>query len=52
VSAKISSKFRDEIIPGVQTIQNLVNKLRTGLLIEKKQKHKCRVLTEEKLDDI
>jgi response regulator of citrate/malate metabolism len=30
-----------------------VNKLRTmGLSIDKKQKHKCRVLTEEKLDDI
>jgi hypothetical protein len=30
-----------------------VNKLRiTGLLIDKKQKHKCLVLTEEKLDDI
>jgi transposase len=30
-----------------------VNKLRTtGLLIDKKQKHKRRVLTEEKLDDI
>jgi hypothetical protein len=23
-----------------------------GLIIDKKQKHKCRVLTEEKLDDI
>jgi hypothetical protein len=30
-----------------------VNKLRTtGLLIDKKQKHKRRVVTEEKLDDI
>jgi hypothetical protein len=30
-----------------------VNKLRTtGFLIDKKQKHKRRVLTEEKLDDI
>jgi hypothetical protein len=30
-----------------------VYKLRTaGLLIDKKTKHKCRVLTEEKLDDI
>jgi response regulator of citrate/malate metabolism len=30
-----------------------VDKLETtGLLIDKKQKHKCRVLTEEKLDDI
>jgi hypothetical protein len=33
------------------TINSLVNKLRsTGLLIDKKQKHKHRVLTEEKLD--
>jgi hypothetical protein len=32
---------------------NLVNKLRTiGLLIDKKHKHRRRVLTEEKLDDI
>jgi hypothetical protein len=31
----------------------MVNKLRiTGRLIDKKQKHKLRVLTEEKLDDI
>jgi hypothetical protein len=30
-----------------------VNELRTtGLLVNKKQKHKCQVLTEEKLDDI
>jgi transposase len=36
-----------------QTVRNLVNKLRTaGLLIDKKQKHKRRVLTEEKLHDI
>jgi hypothetical protein len=35
------------------TIQNLVNKLRTtGLLIDKKQKHRRRLLTKEKLDDI
>jgi biotin operon repressor len=36
-----------------QTIHNLVNKLRsTGLLIDKRQKHKRRVLTEERLGDI
>jgi transposase len=36
-----------------QTIHNLKNKFRTtGLLIDKKQKHKGRVLTEDKLDDI
>jgi hypothetical protein len=52
---KIRCKFRDERVPSIQTIQNLVNtrKLRTtGLLIHKKQKPKRRVLTEEKLDDI
>jgi transposase len=37
----------------IGVIHNLVNKLRTmGLLIDKKQKHKRRVLTEEKLDAI
>jgi hypothetical protein len=46
-------KFHDENIPSRQTIHNLVNKLRSmGLLIDKKQKHKHWVLTEEKLDDI
>jgi hypothetical protein len=36
----------------MQTVRNLVNKRRTaGLIIDKKQKHKRRVLTEEKLDD-
>jgi transposase len=46
-------KFRDERVPSRQTIHNLVNKLRTrGHLIDKKQKHKRRLLTEEKLDDI
>jgi hypothetical protein len=46
-------KFRDERVPSRQTIHNLVNKLRIkGLSIEQKQKHKRRVLTEEKLDDI
>jgi hypothetical protein len=45
--------FHHEIVPSRQTIHNLVNKLRTmGLLIDKKQKHKCQVLTEEKFDDI
>jgi hypothetical protein len=35
------------------TIHNLVNKLRSmGVLIDKRQKHKCRVLAEEKLDGI
>jgi transposase len=46
-------EFCDERVPSGQTIQNLVNKLRTtGLLTDKKQKHKRRGLTEEKLDDI
>jgi transposase len=50
---KFRRKFRGETVPSRQTIHNLVNKLRsTGLLIDKKQKHKRRVLTEEKLDDM
>jgi transposase len=49
---KFQRRFRDERVPSRQTIYNLVNKLRTtGLLIDKKQKHKRRVLTVEKLDD-
>jgi transposase len=40
-------------VPSRQTIHNMGNKLRTkGLLKDKKQKHKRRVLIEEKLDDI
>jgi hypothetical protein len=50
-ATKCRRKFHDERVPSRQTIHNLVNKLRTtGLLIDKKQKHKRRVLT-EKLDD-
>jgi transposase len=50
---KLGRKFRDEGVSSRQTIHGLVNKLRsTGLLIDKKQKHKRRVLAEEKLDDI
>jgi transposase len=46
-------KFLDEEVLSRQTVHNVVNTLRiTGLLIDKKQKHKRRVLTEEKLDDI
>jgi hypothetical protein len=49
---KFRRKFRDESVPSRQTIHNLVNKLRTTrFLIDKKTKHKRRVLT-EKLDDI
>jgi hypothetical protein len=49
---KFRRKLRDERVPSKQTIHSLVNKLRTtGLLIDKKQKHKRLVLT-EKLDDI
>jgi hypothetical protein len=45
---KFRCKFHDEKLPSTQTIHNLVNKLRTvGLLIDKKQKHKRRVLTEK-----
>jgi hypothetical protein len=50
---KFRCKFYDGRVPSRQTIHNLVNKLRTReLLIDKKQKYKRRVLTEEKLDDI
>jgi transposase len=50
---KFRTKLCDEGVPSRQTIHNLVNKLtRTGLLIDKKHKHKRRVLTKEKLDDI
>jgi hypothetical protein len=41
---KFRRNFRDERVPSRQTIHNLVNKLRTtGILIDKKQKHKHRV---------
>jgi hypothetical protein len=47
---KCRCKFRDERVPSRQTIHNFVNKLRTtSLLIDKKQKHRRRVLIEEKL---
>jgi hypothetical protein len=50
---RFQRKFRDERVPSRQNIHNLLNKLRSvGLLIDKKQKHKYQVLTEEKLDDI
>jgi transposase len=50
---KFRRQFRGERVPSRQTIHNLVNKLRTtGFLIDKKTKHKRRVLTEEKLDEI
>jgi transposase len=50
---KFRRKFRGERVPSRQTIHNLVNKLRTtGFLIDKKTKHKRRVLTEEKLDEV
>jgi hypothetical protein len=50
---KCQQKFHDERVPSKQTIHNLVNKLRImGLLIDKKEKYKCRGLPEEKLDDI
>jgi hypothetical protein len=43
----------DERIPSRQTIHNLVNTFRsTGLPMEKKQKHKRQILTEEKLHDM
>jgi hypothetical protein len=43
---KFRRKFRDERVPSRQKIHNVVNKLRTtGLLTDKKTKHKRRVLT-------
>jgi hypothetical protein len=46
-------KFHNERVPSRQIIHNLMNKRKTtGLLIDSRQKHKPRVLTEEKLDDI
>jgi hypothetical protein len=42
---KFRRKFRDERLPSRETIHNLVTKLRsTGLLTDKKQEHKRRVL--------
>jgi hypothetical protein len=38
---KFRRKFRDERVPGRETIYNLVNKLtKIGFLIDEKQKHK------------
>jgi hypothetical protein len=49
---KCRQKLYDERVPSRQTVYNLVNKHRSmGLLIDKKQKHKRQVLTEEKLGD-
>jgi hypothetical protein len=48
---KCRRKFRDERVHSRQTVHNLMSKLRTtGPLIDKKQKHNLRVLT-EKIDD-
>jgi hypothetical protein len=50
---KFRRKFRDERVPSRQTVHSLVIKRGTaGLLIDKKQKRKLRMLTEEKLDDV
>jgi biotin operon repressor len=52
VSENFNVNFVIKRVPSRQTIHKLVNKLRTtGLLINKKQKHKHQVLT-EKLGDI
>jgi hypothetical protein len=49
---KSRRKFHDERVPSRRTIYNLMNKLRsTVLLIDKKQKHARWVLTEEILGD-
>jgi response regulator of citrate/malate metabolism len=45
-------KFHNEKVPSGQTIHNLLNKLRSTGLFDKKQKHELRVLTEGQLDDI
>jgi hypothetical protein len=51
VGENFDVNFVIEIVPRRQTFQNLAKKLRSlGLLIDKKQKHKCQALT-EKLDD-
>jgi hypothetical protein len=48
-AGKCRRKFRDERVPSRKKNHNLVNKLRTtGLLTEKKTKHKGQVLTQEK----
>jgi hypothetical protein len=47
-AGKCRRKFRDERVPNRQTSHNFVIKLRTGLLTDKKTKHKRRVLNEEK----
>lgn len=45
---KFLRKFRDERAPSRQTINSLVNKLRSmGILIDMKQTRKHRVLTED-----
>jgi hypothetical protein len=50
---KFCRKFHDERVPNRQTIHSLVNKLRkAGWVIDKKQIHKRRGLTEGKIDDI
>jgi hypothetical protein len=50
---KLLHKFYEVRVPSRQTIHNLTNKHKTaGLLIGNKTKHKRRVLTEEKLDNI
>jgi hypothetical protein len=49
---KCRQKCCDERVSSSHTVQILVNKLRTGLLIDKKLKHKCQMLTEERLDVI
>jgi hypothetical protein len=49
---KFRRTFCNERVPSRQTIHNFMNKLTTtGLSTDKKTKHKCRALTEEKLTD-
>jgi predicted metal-binding protein len=51
---KCRRKFCDKRVPSRQTIHKLVDKLRTAglFLTDRTQKHKSRVLTDEKLNDI
>jgi transposase len=53
VKRRFRRKFQDVTVPHRKTIHRIVNKVRqTGSLMDRKPKHKRRVLTEEKLDEI
>jgi hypothetical protein len=48
---KFWHKFHDERIPSRWMVHSWQMNLAVGLLTDQKWKHKCRVLTEEELDD-